>query len=272
MSRLSIVIVSFNVRHDLERALESLHTHPPAIDHEVVLVDNASSDGTVESVRARFPGVSVLESGSNVGFAAANNLGIRSTASPLLLLLNPDTLVPEAAIDRLVGRLEAVPDAVAAGPRLVDATGEPELSFGREYSPRAEAWHKLVTQLAAGGFPPARTYVRRLTSTERVVDWISGACLLVRRDAALGAGLLDERYFMYAEDVDFCVALRRRGGRILFTPAAEICHLRGRSATTREAATRAAWERSHLAYYRKHLPGWAPLLERYLRMTGGLRG
>ncbi len=102
------------------------------------------------------------------------------------------------------------------------------------------------------------------------MDWVSGACLLVRRVAAEQAGLLDERYFLYTEDVDFCAAIRRQGQRILFTPAAEIVHLRGRSRATAPAAMDAAYRRSHLAFYQKHHPRWVPLLRFYLRLKGRL--
>jgi GT2 family glycosyltransferase len=100
-----------------------------------------------------------------------------------------------------------------------------------------------------------------------VVDWVSGACLLVRRTAGDAAGWLDERYFMYAEDVDFCAALRTGGGQVMFSPVAEIVHLRGRSGRTAPGLTTSAWRASHLAFYQKHLPRWAGLLEWYLERT-----
>jgi GT2 family glycosyltransferase len=99
---------------------------------------------------------------------------------------------------------------------------------------------------------------------------VSGACLLVRRDDAEAVGLMDERYFMYAEDVDFCAAIRARGRRVLFTPAAEVVHLRGQSRATAASATEAAYRRSQLAFYEKHHPGWAPWLRRYLKLRGKL--
>src|SRR6185312_3846240 len=107
--------------------------------------------------------------------------------------------------------------------------------------------------------------VERATKRPQSPDWVSGACLLVRRAEAEAVGLLDERYFMYTEDVDFCAAIRARGGRILFTPAVEVVHLRGRSAASAPAATRAAYRRSHLAFYRKHHPALAPLLAAWHR-------
>ena len=135
------------------------------------------------------------------------------------------------------------------------------------YSPWSEARRKLALALDARGVAPMRRWIDRATRRERVVDWVSGACLLVRRGAGDAAGWLDERYFMYAEDVDFCAALRKAGGQVRFTPVAEIVHLRGRSGRTSPGPTLEAWRASHLAFYRKHLPHWAGLLEWYLKRT-----
>ncbi len=136
-------------------------------------------------------------------------------------------------------------------PRLVDAEGRPELSFGPMIGPINEIrqqWRaaRNVTNLTA-----ARTYP----------DWVSGACLLVRRADADAVGLLDERFFMYTEDVDFCASIRARGRRILFTPDVEVVHLRGRSRASAPTATERAYRRSQIAFYEKHHPAWMPLLE-----------
>jgi GT2 family glycosyltransferase len=258
MPRLSIVIVSYNARADLERCLASLAAHPPAMEYEILVVDNASTDDTVAALRARWPAVRLIESQRNAGFSAANNVGIRRSSGELVLLLNGDTLVPRGALDALVAALECRPDVAVVGPRLIDAAGRAELSFGPMISPVNELRQKLR----------ARGDLGRLTSVEREVDWVSGACLLVRRADAEAVGLLDERYFMYTEDVDFCAALRARGRKILFTPKAEVVHLRGRSRQTAPAATEAAYRRSQIAFYEKHHPAWAPLLKLYLRLRG----
>jgi GT2 family glycosyltransferase len=256
MPRLSIVIVSYNVRDDLERCLTSLVAHQPAVDHEIVIVDNASADGTPDTVRARWPGVRLIETGSNLGFAKANNVGIRQSFGELILLLNGDTQVPAGSIDALVHVMDARPDVAIAGPRLVDTRGRAELSFGRMLSPINEIRQKLR----------ARGNVERLTSIEREVDWVSGACLLVRRADAEAVGLLDERFFMYAEDVDFCASVRARGRTVLFTPAAQVIHARGRSRATAPQTTEAAYRRSQLAFYEKHHPRWVLPLRLYLRL------
>ena len=269
---LSIIIVSFNTRPELEGCLASIAGAPPAMPHEIVVVDNASHDGSPEAVRARWPDVRVLAQPGNLGFARANNIGIRQTSGGLILLLNSDTLVPPGAIDALVARLQARRSAAVAGPRLTDAAGRVELSFGPMISPLGELRQKLLIGLHARRFAPVWRWVEWTTSVEHTVDWVSGAALLVHREDAEAVGLLDERYFMYTEDVDFCAALRARGREVLFTPAATITHLRGRSRATAAAAVSAAYRHSQVAFYEKHHPSWAPILRAYLRLKGAWPG
>jgi N-acetylglucosaminyl-diphospho-decaprenol L-rhamnosyltransferase len=259
---LSIVIVSFNARADLERCLASLRHAPPAASHEIIVVDNASTDGSARAARA-WPAVRVIESSVNRGFAAANNVGIRQGTGQALLLLNPDTIVPAGAIDRLLAELHRHSEAAAIGPRLVDGNGHAELSFGSMIGPLNELRQRRLMRGLEQEDPTVRGQVEAMTRQPHSPDWVSGACLLVRRGDAEAVGLLDERYVMYTEDVDFCAALRARGRRVLFTPAVEVVHLRGRSAATAPAATRAAYRRSHLAFYQKHHPAWAPFLRLY---------
>jgi hypothetical protein len=265
---IDLVIVSYNACEDLRTCLRSLREHPPSRDLRLVVVDNASTDRSVAVAREEWPGALVLPQAENLGFARANNLGIRAGTSPLVLLLNGDTVVPAGAIDALVAALEADPAAAAAGPRLVDADGLPELSFGRMISPWNELQQKLIGRWHARGVPAVRGWVRRRTSRRHYPDWVSGACLLVHRGDAEAVGLFDERFFMYTEDVDFCAALRARGRRVLFTPAAEVVHLRGRSGQSAPAATASLYRRSQVAFYEKHHPGWAPWLKAYLSIRG----
>ncbi len=270
MGDVTIVIVSFNTREELESCLASIAAAPPSTPHRMVVVDNASSDGSPDAVRQRWPGVRLVASDRNVGFAAANNMAIREAASEFVLLLNSDTRVPPGSIDALVRALEADAGAVAAGPRLVGADGRPEISFGAMLGPFSELRQKLLGRLYDRRVRPVVAWVERQVRRRHYPDWVSGACLLVRRVDALAAGLLDERYFLYAEDVDFCAALRGLGRRILFTPEAEVVHLRGASGRARRAETMRAYRRSQVAFYEKHHRAWAPLLRAYLRMRGQL--
>jgi GT2 family glycosyltransferase len=269
LPHLSIVIVTFNSTGHIDGCLGSLAQYPPAIDHDILVVDNGSIDGTAAAVRSRWSAARVIETGGNLGFARANNVGIRQSTGELILLLNPDTKIPAGAIDRLVASLDARSDAAIAGPRLVDGQGRAELSFGRMISPFAELRQKrLVRGNDRGGAIAAR--VDAMTRVARDVDWVSGACLLVRRTDAEAVGLMDERYFMYTEDVDFCAAIRARGRAVLFVPSAQLVHLRGQSRATASSQTEIAYRRSQLAFYDKHHPKWALLLRLYLKMRGRL--
>jgi len=203
--------------------------------------------------------VRAIETGSNNGFARANNIGLRATTGANVLLLNSDTVVPAGAIDALVAEFDRDPTVAVVGPRLVDGSGRAELSFGRMIGPLNEWRQKRLVRSGAAD---------ALTRHRHYPDWVSGACLLVRRADAEAVGGLDERYFMYTEDVDFCASIRARGRRILFAPDVEVVHLRGRSAASAPAATQAAYRRSQLAFYEKHHPIWAPALKLYLRIRG----
>ena len=267
LTNLSIIIVSFNARADLVRCLESLHRAPPACRHEIIVVDNASGDGSADLAR-QWPDVKVIETGANLGFARGSNIGIRASQGECLLLLNSDTIVPPLAIDRLLAELKREPDVAVVGPRLVDPRGRPELSFGSMMGPLTELRQKLLVRGRERGIGLLAARVERMTRQPQYPDWVSGACLLVRRSDAEAVGLLDERYFMYAEDVDFCAAIRSRGRRIRFTPDVTIVHQRGRSAARAQSATEAAYRRSQIEFYKKHHPFWVPLLQLYLRLRG----
>jgi len=269
MPRLSIIIVTYNSRGDIERCLASITGQDaPRVDQEIVVVDNASTDDTVAYVRERWPGVRVVAAGGNLGFAGGNNLGIRQTFGELVLLLNPDTIVDAGAIDRLVATLDTQPRAAVVGPRIEDADGRAELSFGRTISPITEARQKLLVVGSDRQWPILAPLVERMTRRPQQVDWVSGACMLARRGDLEAVELFDERFFMYTEDVDLCASIRARGRAVLFEPSARIVHLRGRSRASVRGATHAAYRRSQLAFYEKHHPAWAPLLRIYLRVRG----
>lgn len=264
---LAIVIVAHDDREDLGRCLDSLFGAPPAISHQVVVVDNASADGSVEMIGRHWPDVLVLENQANLGFARAVNRGVRTTSSDLVLLLNPDTLPTGTAIDTLAEGLLGQ-DAAAAGPRIVDGNGRAEISWWFHLGPLTEWRLRRLRRAYERGAPAATRQVETLTSHRREVDWLTGACLMIRRQAAVAAGLMDESYFLYFDDVDLCAALRAEGGRILFLPEAEIVHLRGRTVGRQPRATAHRYRASQLHFYRKHHPLWYPLL----RLLLGLRG
>jgi GT2 family glycosyltransferase len=243
---------------------------PPAVSHEIVVVDNASTDSTPAYVREHWPDVRLLASESNLGFSQANNLGIRSTSSDLVLLANPDTIVTAAAVERLVAIIDSRPDVAIVGPRIVDGRGRAELSFGAMISPWAELRQKILVRGNDRGYGPIVALVDRMTRQPRRVDWVSGACLLIRRSDLEQVGGFDPRFFMYAEDVDLCAAVRAHGRAVYFAAEPEVVHLRGRSGTSAPVRVREAYRRSQLAFYAKHHPGWVPFLKVYLKILGRL--
>jgi GT2 family glycosyltransferase len=265
---IAAVVVSYNVRGELERCLRSLRAHGGSGLTAIAVVDNGSQDGTVEWLRADWPEVQTIDAGGNVGFARGNNLGIRATASELVLLLNPDAELQAGALPALVATLAAHPEAAAVGPRLVDDDGHPEISFGPMISPWGEYTQRRLLTAYERGAAWADARVRALTAAPGEKPWVSGACLLARRHDLEAAGLFDERYFLYTEDVDLCAAWRARGRTVRFEPAATVLHRRGRSGSAAPAATEAQRRISQLAFYRKHHPQWAPLLAWWLRRRG----
>ena len=264
---LAIIIVTYNSRQEIDACLQSLVGHTTPFPTTITVVDNRSQDGTAAHVRERWPSVRVIESGANLGFAKANNLGIRATDSEYVLLMNPDTVAPPGAIQTLVRGLAAHPEAAIAGARLLSTTGFPELSWGPPIGP----WNELKQKVFSGLYHrKVRSVVRKvdkLSRQAREVAWVSGACMVIRRADLAAVGLLDERFFMYTEDVDLCVQMNARGRRVLYVAGAEVLHHRGRSAA-RNRDTERLYQQSHIAYYEKHLPFWAPILRAYLKARG----
>ena len=267
--RLAIIIVTFNSTKEIDKCLQSLIGHTDPFPTTITVVDNASTDGTPDHIRQKYPSVQVIEAGGNVGFSRANNIGIRATASDYVLLINPDTEAPPGAIQTLVRGLASHQDAAVGGARLLSDTGFPELSWGYPISPWVELKRMVFSRLYRRKIRRIVRRMDRLSRQAREVAWVSGACMVIRRPDLEAVGLLDEQFFMYTEDVDLCMQMAKRGRKVLYVAAAEVLHYRGRSAPHNPELERLRQE-SHLAYYRKHLPYWAPLLRLYLKLTGKL--
>lgn len=271
LSSLAIIIVTYNSATEIGPCLDSLVGHTAPFPTTITVVDNASTDGTAALVRGRWPDVQVIESPTNVGFSRANNLGIRATTSDYVLLMNPDTVAPPGAIQTLVRGLAGHPEAAIAGARLLSERGFPELSWGEPIGPWNELKRKMFSILYYRKVRRVVRKVDKLSRQAREVAWVSGACMVIRRPDLEAVGLLDERYFMYTEDVDLCVAMAKRGRTVLYVAGAEVLHHRGKSAA-RNPETERLYRQSQLAYYEKHLPRWAGVLRAYLKLTGKSAG
>lgn len=266
---LAVIIVTFNSISEIDACLDSLIGHTAPFPTTITVVDNASKDRTAAHVREKYPMVQVIDAGKNLGFAKANNIGIRATKSDYVLLMNPDTVAPPGAIQTLVRGLASHPEAAIAGARLLSDRGFPELSWGHAITPWNETKQMVFSRLYLRKLRFVVRRMDRLSRQARIVDWVSGACMVIRRTDLEDIGGLDERYFMYNEDVDLCVELRKRGRMTLYIAGAEVLHYRGKSAPKNPDLERLR-QQSHVAYYEKHLPAWTPLLRVYLKLTGKL--
>jgi hypothetical protein len=250
---LSVVIVSWNTR---ALTLEALRSFLPADDLplEVVVVDNASSDGSADAIEAAFPGVQVIRNERNLGFAGGVNVGLRASRHPLVLLLNPDTRVVGDALSRLVDYASAHPEAGIVGPRVLNEDGTLQASRFR--------FPSLLNQLLAATYlyqllPGSRFFNReRLgggnVATPAPVDAVSGCCFLVRRSVLDTVGVLDEDFFMYAEETDLCYRAWQAGFEVHYAPVGEIVHLRGASSRLASRRNFLEYGRSILRFFRKH--------------------
>jgi GT2 family glycosyltransferase len=259
--RVSVVIVSYNTRALLLECLESLRLVTCPL--EIVVVDNASGDGTVAAVRERRPDVAVIANGENLGFSKANNLGIRATKAPYVLVLNSDAAVRPGAVETLADILDARADVAVVGPRTVSPDGSIQVSFGPDLTPWNEWRQGRLVRAVKAREPAALRRAEALASREHDPDWVSGSCFLARREVLDRVGGFDEAFFLYEEDVDLCRRVRQAGFRVLFTPRAEVLHHLGRSMEQASNRARAEYRRSHLLYYEKHR---GPLTVLFLRL------
>lgn len=243
---ISAVIVSYNTRDLLREALSSIVESAP--DARLVVVDNGSVDGSPAMVREAFPGARLIEPGRNLGFAAASNLGLRHATERFALLLNPDARLRACALQRLVAALEARPDAAVAGPRLEFPNGRLQ-SCGFAF-PTLGA--ELRESRSIRRLWPAPAPQRIEPGDVADVDWVDGACMLVRRDAIASVGMFDEQYFLYGEEVDWQYRMRQRGWRVLAVPDAVVVHHLAQSSGVAHPATLRRLVDSRLRFFRTH--------------------
>lgn len=266
---LSVIIVSYNTRDMLRDCLQSVIDTTEAIEIEISVVDNDSADGSAEMVADEFPEVQLIANNTNVGFAAANNQAYAVCTGPYVLMLNPDSLVRNNAIGRVVDVMKADASIGAAGCRTLNPDATVQMSV----------WHfpSILGVLMAGigldgiMFPERRPIF--YCGQEVVdVDWVQGSFLMVRREAVVGERLLDERYFIYGEEKDLCMHLHKAGWRVVFVPDAEIVHFRGQSTALNPIGNWCEFQRSQLLFFRKHYtPLYAFALRSMLFTVLGLR-
>ena len=258
---LAIVVVSYNVRELLRRCLQSIYASSGEFTYEVYVVDNNSRDGSAAMVAAEFPLVKLLTPGVNGGYALANNLALRlvnqeyATWPRYVLLLNPDTELEPTALRQMIDFLDLHPEAGAAGPKLVRPNGELDLACRRSF-PTPEVSLYRMTGLSRL-FPRSRRFGRyNLTYADPndvlEVDSVVGAFMMVRGTALEQVGLLDERFFMYGEDLDWAYRIKERGWRVLYNGRVTVLHHKGASSSQRSWQSIVEFYRAMLLFFDKH--------------------
>ncbi|RRR75880.1 MAG: glycosyltransferase family 2 protein [Candidatus Viridilinea halotolerans] len=248
---LAIILVSWNTRTMLLACLAALPAALSDLDAEIWVVDNGSHDGSVAAVAHHFPAVHIIANAENRGFAAANNQALQASSGRYALLLNSDTIPYPGSIAQLVRFADSQPRAGLVGGLLLNPDGSFQYSFANFPSLSSEILSAsgLGERLIFRGFP---SYPPQRSQHTRQVDVIPGACMLARRSAFSEVGMLDEAYFMYSEEPDWCLRMQRAGWQIWYVPAARIMHYGGESTRQVKVAMVEALYRSKVRFFRKH--------------------
>lgn len=256
---IAAILVNYNAGAELARALRSIADEMAGHAWEAVVVDNASTDGSAASVGAFAPAARLVQNSANRGFASGVNQGLAASRAPFVLIMNPDCRLVAGAIPSLLGVLDADPDCAIAGPRILNpdgslqgsARGDPDMMTG--LFGRTTALRKLAPFLPVAKRNVVVDDAIRRGQDSVVVDWLSGACMLARRDALDEVHGFDERYFLYWEDADLCRRLRARGYRVRYVPGATAIHRVGQSSRTARAFAIRAFHESAYLYYATHV-------------------
>lgn len=256
---LSICIVSYQTRSYLQACLRSIYEHPPEGAYEVIIVDNHSNDGTLEMLGNEFPQVIIIENATNLGYTAPMNQALRKGQGKYLLQLNPDTIIHPQAFNSLMAFMENQPEAGICGPKVLNTDGSLQKPCRRGES---RPWAVFTYFLGLSSlFPKSKLfgeYLMNYMDEDEIheVAGVSGSCMLVRRDVIDQIGYLDERFFAYQEDADYCFQARKKGWKIYYVPTAEITHFGGQGGSrVQPYRSIYEWHRSYWMYYRKNLAG-----------------
>ena len=229
--KLSIVILCWNDRRVIADCLRSIFANTHSIQFEVIVCDNGSTDGSAAFIRSNYPSVQVIENGKNLRFAKANNVGIRASRGEYILILNPDTLIHDDALDRMIQLADQYPNAGAFGCRVLNANGSYQVS-ARPFASLKGEWISALYLRSLGNLSnwfTSDSYAPWNGTTQRPVDWISGCSMLIRSSILKALGGFDEQFFYYYEDMDLCRRIWQAGYQILFFPNVSITHLGGQS-------------------------------------------
>jgi N-acetylglucosaminyl-diphospho-decaprenol L-rhamnosyltransferase len=250
---LSIIIVSWNVRALLRDCLRSIVAHRGALAVQIIVVDSGSADGTAEMVAEEFPAVHLIARPDNVGFPKGNNLGLAVANGRFLLLLNPDTVVLEGALPTAVAYLEQHPAVGMVGCQLLNGDGSVQSSRRRFPTWATAVFESTWLQPYAPANLLRHYYAADLPDDETAeVDWVMGAFLLTRPEVVAQVGGMDEGYFMYSEELDWCKRIKLAGWGVMYLPTAQVIHYQGKSSEQASTLRHIHFNRAKLRYFGKY--------------------
>jgi len=264
----SIIIVNWNTIKLLRECIQSVYDETTC-SFEIFVVDNNSSDGSADMVRKEFPNVLLIANDDNKGFAAGNNQAMKLCKGDHILLLNPDTKVLKGAIDKLLAFLNSKSDMGAAACKLLNGDGSLQKSVGNFYSFIGTLFeNRIIPKILPNSKYLAKKYVAFWDhTTPREIDWARGAVLLVRREVVEQIGLLDEQFYIYGEEIDWCQRIKNAGWKIWYTPDAEIIHYGKASSSQRNIEMFIQNYKSFYILIKKHYPWFSYFLYRIRAMT-----
>jgi len=252
---LSICILTLSARDYLRACLQSIQEHT-AVPHEIIVVDNGSSDGTSNMLRVEFPTVRLIQNQENLGYTYPNNQAMQLAKGRFISLLNPDTLVHASAFEKLCDFLESHPEVGIVGPKVLNPDGTLQAPCRRGDS---RPWAVISYFTGLGKLFPDKAFFNGYLLTHlpedqiNPVDGVSGSCMLIRREVVDQIGYLDERFFAYQEDADYCLRARQAGWQVYYDPEAQITHFGGQGGSRVQPYRSIwAWHESYFLYYRKH--------------------
>ncbi|GAM07929.1 N-acetylglucosaminyl-diphospho-decaprenol L-rhamnosyltransferase [Geobacter sp. OR-1] len=246
---LSVIIVNYNTRVLLLDCLASVYATVSPLLVEIFVIDNASTDGSVAAVQEAFPGVRCIANTCNLGFARANNLAIRAASGRYLMLLNSDAQLTPSAAATIVSFMDANRDVAICGGQLLNRDGSLQNSIANCPTLATELFSKsLLRRLFPARYPGKEARFSQPVEVESII----GACMVVAKEAVDRVGMLDERFFFFFEETDWCLQMKDSGWRVMFHPAARIYHLQGQSAKRVNVGARIEYWRSRYLYFRKH--------------------
>ena len=248
----SIIIVNYNTRDYLKTCLESVFEYPPEKTFEVVVVDNASTDDSFDMATRRFVPAKIIRMESNVGFSRAVNFALDQCDGRYALLLNPDAAMLPATLDIMVETADESADIGAVGAKHVGSDGRVQLTWGQFPSMRSEIFRKVIHTSLGAQSGRAADFVEKIARKVAFPDWVSGSCMLVKREAWEKAGTLDEKIFLYFEDIDWCARIRKAGFRIKLLPEAAVKHTGGASTSKHQIDAIEAYRKSQFYFIRKY--------------------